>query len=199
MAPASLRSAWLMSRACRPMWLSPISPSISALGTRAATESMTMMSTAPERTRISTISSACSPVSGCDTSRFSMSTPELPRVLDVEGMLRIDVGRHPAGLLHVGHEVEAERGLAGGLGAVDLGDPAPRNAADADGGVEVDGAGGNGGDLDSRGESAPIRMMDPLPSCFSIWEMARLSALRRSASSRVSSAAIVPSTCSGVF
>ena len=64
-----------MSRAWSPMWLSPISPSISALGTSAATESMTTMSTAPERTRISTISSACSPVSGCDTSRFSMSTP----------------------------------------------------------------------------------------------------------------------------
>ena len=64
-----------MSRACRPMWLSPISPSISALGTSAATESMTISSTAPERTRISTISSACSPVSGWDTSRFSMSTP----------------------------------------------------------------------------------------------------------------------------
>ena len=35
--PVSLRSAWLISRACRPMWLSPISPSSSARGTRAAT------------------------------------------------------------------------------------------------------------------------------------------------------------------
>ncbi len=75
MAPASLRSAWLMSRACRPTWLSPISPSISALGTSAATESMTTRSTAPDRTRISTISSACSPVSGWETSRSSILTP----------------------------------------------------------------------------------------------------------------------------
>src|SRR6266540_4213212 len=75
MAPASLRNAWLIKRACSPIWLSPISPSISALGTSAATESMATRSTAPERTRISTISSACSPVSGWDTSRLSTSTP----------------------------------------------------------------------------------------------------------------------------
>ena len=31
--PVSLRRAWLIRRACRPTWLSPISPSISALGT----------------------------------------------------------------------------------------------------------------------------------------------------------------------
>ncbi len=34
----SLRSAWLIGRACRPGWLSPISPSSSARGTSAATE-----------------------------------------------------------------------------------------------------------------------------------------------------------------
>src|ERR1017187_8265638 len=38
-AAVSLRKAWLMRRACRPMCESPISPSISALGTSAATES----------------------------------------------------------------------------------------------------------------------------------------------------------------
>jgi hypothetical protein len=63
-APVILRSAWLIRRACRPTWLSPISPSISARGTRAATESMTMTSSAPERISMSAISSACSPVSG---------------------------------------------------------------------------------------------------------------------------------------
>src|SRR5205085_2226222 len=63
MAPDSLRSACDIRRACRPMWLSPISPSISARGTSAATESTTTTSIAPERTRASAISSACSPVS----------------------------------------------------------------------------------------------------------------------------------------
>ena len=75
MLPVSLRSAWLIRRACRPGSWSPISPSISALGVSAATESITTMSTALERTSMSAISSACSPVSGCETSRSSMLTP----------------------------------------------------------------------------------------------------------------------------
>ncbi len=64
-----------MSRACRPTWESPISPSISALGTNAATESMTTTSTALLRMSTSAISRACSPVSGCETNRLSTSTP----------------------------------------------------------------------------------------------------------------------------
>ena len=74
-APVSLRSAWLISRAWRPTWLSPMSPSISAFGTSAATESTTTTSTAPLRTSVSQISSACSPVSGCETSNSSTLTP----------------------------------------------------------------------------------------------------------------------------
>ena len=64
MVAVSFLRAWLMRRACRPGKESPMSPSSSALGVSAATESMTIKSTAPERTRESTISSACSPVSG---------------------------------------------------------------------------------------------------------------------------------------
>ena len=75
MLPVSLRRAWDMRRACSPMWESPISPSSSAWGTRAATESRTMTSRAPERTRVSTISRACSPESGWEMIRFSTSTP----------------------------------------------------------------------------------------------------------------------------
>ena len=52
-APESLRSAWLISRACRPGSESPMSPSISARGTSAATESITITSTASERTSVS--------------------------------------------------------------------------------------------------------------------------------------------------
>ena len=74
-APVIFRSAWLIRRAWRPTWLSPISPSISARGTRAATESMTTRSSAPERTSMSAISSACSPESGWLTSSASVSTP----------------------------------------------------------------------------------------------------------------------------
>ena len=75
--PVSLRSDWLISRACRPTWLSPISPSISARGTSAATESTTSTSIALERTSVSVISSACSPVSGCEINRSSRLTPSL--------------------------------------------------------------------------------------------------------------------------
>ena len=71
----SLRRAWLISRAWRPGCTSPISPSISAFGVSAATESMTSTSIAPERTSVSAISSACSPVSGCEIRRSSRLTP----------------------------------------------------------------------------------------------------------------------------
>ena len=77
MFAVSFRSAWLIRRACRPICGSPISPSISALGVSAATESTTITSTAPERTSMSAISSACSPVSGCEISRSSIFTPSL--------------------------------------------------------------------------------------------------------------------------
>jgi len=75
MAAVSLRSAWDMRRACRPGSESPMSPSSSARGTSAATESITITSTALERTSVSVISSACSPVSGCEMSSSSVLTP----------------------------------------------------------------------------------------------------------------------------
>ena len=62
--PVSFRSAWLIRRACRAMWASPIAPSASAFGTSAATLSTTIMSIAPLRISESAISSACSPLSG---------------------------------------------------------------------------------------------------------------------------------------
>ena len=64
MMPVSLRRAWLINLACRPICESPMSPSISFCGTSAATESTTTTSTALERTKVSKISKACSPVSG---------------------------------------------------------------------------------------------------------------------------------------
>ena len=79
MVAVSLRRAWDMRRACKPGSWSPISPSISALGVRAATESITTRSTEPERTRASTISSACSPVSGWLMSMSCRLTPSFWR------------------------------------------------------------------------------------------------------------------------
>ena len=61
-----------------------MSPSISAFGTNAATESTTITSSAPLLTNASVISKACSPVSGCDTIKLSMSTPNF---FEVQPML----------------------------------------------------------------------------------------------------------------
>src|SRR2546426_4768753 len=60
----SLRNAWLMRRACMPIVAIPISPSSSALGTSAATESMTITSSALERASVSQMVNASSPLSG---------------------------------------------------------------------------------------------------------------------------------------
>ena len=74
-AAVSFLSACDIRRACRPTWESPISPSISAFGTSAATESTITISIAPERTIVSVISRACSPLSGWEIYRLSISTP----------------------------------------------------------------------------------------------------------------------------
>src|SRR5467141_661322 len=181
-APASLRRAWLINRAFRPGSESPRSPSISAFGTRAATESITTTSTAPDRTRISVISSPCSPVSGWETSRLSMSTPSFlaystssacsasmyaaappPRwafattcnasvVLPLDSGPKISVTR-PRGIPPI--PIAASRLIA------PVGITSTR----------------------TRGESAPIRMMAPFPQVFSICVMARLRAFLRSSES----------------
>ena len=58
--PVSFLIACDISRACSPMWLSPISPSSSDFGTSAATESSTSTSIEPEVINAFVISSACS-------------------------------------------------------------------------------------------------------------------------------------------
>ena len=74
--PASFLNACDISLACNPTCASPMSPSISALGTNAATESTTITSIAPLLVNASAISNACSPVSGWDTIKLSISTPK---------------------------------------------------------------------------------------------------------------------------
>ena len=147
-APVILRSAWLISRACRPTWLSPISPSISARGTSAATESMTMMSSAPERISMSAISSACSPVSGWETSSASVSTPSCLAYSGSSACSASMNAAMPPAAWALATACSATVVLPRGLRAVDLDDPAARQAADAERDVERDRAGGD--DLDRR-------------------------------------------------
>ena len=106
-----------------------------------------MTSTAPERTSMSVISSACSPVSGCETSSSSTLTPSFSGVGRVERMLRIDEGRGAAQLLGLGDDLQGQRGFAGRFRPVDLDDAAPRQPADAERDVEADRAARDGIDV----------------------------------------------------
>ena len=67
--------AWLINLDCKPTWWSPISPSSSALGVSAATESTTKTEIDPDLISVSAISKACSPVSGWDIKSSSVLTP----------------------------------------------------------------------------------------------------------------------------
>src|SRR5690242_17977064 len=181
-APASLRSAWLMRRAWRPGSESPISPSISALGTSAATESTTTTSTAPERTRISVISRPCSPVSGWETSRLSMSTPSFlaystSRACSASMYAAAPPSRWACATtcsasvvlpLDSGPKISVTRprGIP----------PIPMAASRLMAPVGIT-------STRTRGASAPIRMIAPLPQVFSICVMARFRAFLRSSES----------------
>ena len=61
----------------------------------------------------------------------------------VHGVLGVDVGADAAVALRLGHDVHGEGGLARGLRAEDLDDPAAGQAADAEGEVERERAGGD--------------------------------------------------------
>src|SRR6267378_4104146 len=61
---------------------------------------------------------------------------ELLRVLDVEGVLGVDVGRGAALALGVAYDVQGQRRLAARFRAEDLGHPPARDAADTDRGIE---------------------------------------------------------------
>ena len=124
------------------MWLSPTALDLGA-GVSVATESITTTSMAPERISMSVISSACSPVSGWLISSSSTSTPMARGVDRVHGVLGVDVGADATHALRLGHDVHGERGLAGALGAEDLGDAAVGQAADPEREVEAEGAGGH--------------------------------------------------------
>ena len=66
----------------------------------------------------------------------------------VHRVLGVDVGADAAVALGLGDHVHGERRLAGRLRAEDLDDPAPGQAADAEGEVEREGTRGDGLDAD---------------------------------------------------
>ena len=116
---------------------SPISPSISALGTRAATESMT--TTDLERLLAGV---------GLGDEHFVDIDAHASGVAGIEGVLRVDEGDNAAEGLRLGEDLERQRGLARGLGSVDLDDAAAGDAADAERHIERERSGGNRLDLE---------------------------------------------------
>ena len=69
--------------------------------------------------------------------------PQLPGVGHVQGVLGVDEGRHPALALGLGDDVQGQGGLPGGFRAVDLDHPPAGHAADPQGQVQGEAAGGD--------------------------------------------------------
>ena len=177
--PVSLRRACDIRRACRPMWESPISPSSSALGTRAATESTTSTSIAFGADQGFDDFERLFAVVGLRNEQVVDVDAELFGVGGVERVFGVDEGRHAAGLLRFGDDLQGDGGLTGGFRAEDLDDAAAREAAYAERSVEGDGTGRD--DRDGHDASfEPSRMMEPLPNCFSSPDRASSIALLRS-------------------
>ena len=146
-APVSLRSDWLISRACRPTCESPISPSSSFFGTRAATESMTITSTALERMSISRDVHGLFAAAGlADQQRFQFDA-QLLRPTGVQGVLGVDERGDAALALGLGDDVQGQRRLAAGLRAEDFADPTAGDPLAAQGKVQGEAAGRDAGDL----------------------------------------------------
>ena len=70
--------------------------------------------------------------------------PQRPGIGGVQGVLGIHKGHLTAQLLGLGQNVQGQGGLTGGLRSVDLDDAAAGHAADAQGQVQGQGAGGDG-------------------------------------------------------
>ena len=162
--PASLRSAWLMSRAWSPTWLSPISPSISALGVSAATESTATTSTAPDRIeQLGDLERLLARVRLGDEQVVDVDA-DPARVGGVHRVLGVDEGADPAAPLRLRDHVVDERRLARRLGAEDLDDAPARQPADAEREIEREGARRHGADRDLRGVAhAHHRALAELP------------------------------------
>ena len=148
--PASLRSAWLISRACRPTWLSPISPSISAFGVeRGDRVDRDDVERAGADEQLGDLERLLAGVGLRDEELVDVDA-DPARVLRVHRVLGVDEGADAAAALRLGDHVVDERRLARGLRAEDLDDAAARQAADAEREVERERARRDGADRDLR-------------------------------------------------
>jgi hypothetical protein len=110
--PVSLRSAWLIRRACRPTWLSPISPSSSARGTSAATRIHHQhVDGAGAHQRVGDLERLLAGIGLGDQQVVDVDA-ELLGVAGIERVLGIDEGAGAALLLRLGDGVQRQRRLA---------------------------------------------------------------------------------------
>ena len=148
--PVSFRSACDISRACRPTCESPISPSISAFGVRAATESIATTETrARPDEELGDLERLLAGVGLRDEQLVDVDADPLG-VGRVHRVLGVDEGADAAEALRLGDHVVDEGRLARGLGAEDLDDAAARQPADAEREVEGERAGRDRADRDLR-------------------------------------------------
>ena len=158
MLPVSLRSAWLIRRACRPMCESPMSPSISAFGhKRGHGVDHDHVDRAGADQGVDDLKRLLAGI-GLGDQQLVEVDAEAAGVERVERVLGIDIGRDAAHALGLGDDVQGEGGLTGRFRTVDLGDPAARDAADAEGEVERDAS--RSGSLDLHGRAGLAHLHD---------------------------------------
>ena len=174
--PVSLRSAWLIRRACRPGSESPISPSSSACGVeRRDRIDHQDIDRAGAHQRVGDFQRLLAGIGLRDQQIVDIDA-ELARIDRVERVLGIDEGADAAGLLRLGDGVERERGLAGGFRAVNLDHAAARQAANAERDVEAERASATSVSTSIALLFLPSRMIEPLPKVRSICASAASSA-----------------------
>ena len=135
-APVSFRIDWLISRACRPTCESPISPSSSFLGTRAATESITITSTALRLDQhFGDVHRLFAMPRLADQQRFQVDAQFL-RPTGVEGVFGVDERGDPARSLGLGDHMQGQRRFAARLRTIDFDDPSAGNPLPSQGDIE---------------------------------------------------------------
>ena len=141
MLPVSLRSAWLIRRACRPGQLvAHLAFDFGLRHQRRDRVDDDDVDAAGAHQHVGDFERLLAGVRLRDEQVADIDA-ELAGVDRIERVFGVDEGGGAAGLLHLGDDLQAQRGLARGFRPVDLDDAAARQAADAERDVEPERAG----------------------------------------------------------
>ena len=143
----SLRSAWLISRACEPGCTSPISPSSSERGTSAATEiDHQHIDCAGTHQSVGDFQRLLAGIGLGDQQVIDIHA-ELAGIGHVQRMFGVDEGADAALLLRFRNGVQRKRGFARRFRSIDLNYATARETANAKRYIEPQRARGNGFDI----------------------------------------------------